>query len=208
MTPQPGEALLRDADMVLDYIAGSTGGANRRMPKMLEAAAAAHRLRAFLAAPVAGEVETVITTPSPFTMRVVQKAPVAGEGLREALQEWWDLWDAPGDAKHGLNSIPGDMRERHAAIMEGLVREARAGGLQASPSALTAAPVAGEGLLARWPEADLFAALDAEGWFRGISTAEATRATKKLYDRLAANQPVAEESWDDARRNFREETGL
>jgi hypothetical protein len=49
-----------------------------------------------------------------------------------------------------------------------------------------AAPSDAHIILSRWPEADLFAALDAEGWFRGLDTAEATRATKKVYARLAA----------------------
>ena len=34
------------------------------------------------------------------------------------------------------------------------------------------------------PEAALFAALDAEGWFRGMDTRDATRAAAKLYARL------------------------
>ena len=44
------------------------------------------------------------------------------------------------------------------------------------------------GILARWPEADLFAALDAEGWFRGLTTAEATRYTHKVYARLSTSR--------------------
>lgn len=45
----------------------------------------------------------------------------AAPGLREALVEWWALWDADGpeSGKHRTDplTIPGDMRERHTALL-------------------------------------------------------------------------------------------
>src|SRR4051812_24918786 len=65
------------------------------------------------------------------------------------------------------------------------LRDALARSESPSPEALD---VERARLLARWPEADLFAALDAEGWFRGMETGEASRATSKVYARLARSE--------------------
>lgn len=114
-----------------------------------------------------------------------------------AILAGWD-GDGFGDSevitREGLVTVilPIEVEADKAGYNRGLADGYDAGYADGKREAEAAVGPRDEGLLARWPEAMLFAALDAEGWFRGQDTADCRRATKKLYDRLAALSKASE----------------